>query len=172
MSRESQTLFRFAGVLAVAAAVAVLVGTYCVSWLSVSNGYAVFGATTLFRLHSLIGGRWNAFASAVMSLGAVVILGSGALAIATVGSRARGTTCSLGLAVGAAIVVTTTLVTSFPTFPHSYGAHFVRDAGQWLCVIGGAGGLAACAVTLVALRAPASLGPPPVTPAHLEDVTP
>lgn len=165
MSRESRTLFRFAGALAVVSAVAVLIGTYCVSWLSVSNGYDVFGATTLFRLHALIGGEWNAFASAVMSLGSVVILGCGALAILAVGSRERGTACSLSLAVGAAIVVMTTIVTSFPTFPHSYGAYFVRDDGQWLCMIGGAGALAACAVTLVALRTPASLKQPQDAPA-------
>jgi hypothetical protein len=78
MNHRDRVFSRVIGALGVAGGVVVLLGTYWISWFSLSSLTSSvprsFGGSTLYHLQTFVTNGWYTYASQVMALGAVILV--------------------------------------------------------------------------------------------------
>ena len=151
MGRQTQPFALAAGALGIAGGVAVMLGTYWISWFSLSgqvlSGLHSYGGVSLYQLRTFARSGWYTYASQVMTLGAIILIGSGVLSIISRRGRSftRGlTTC---LAVGSVIVLVAAFATGLPHWFTHEPLYFARGAGEWVCIAGAIFGIVSSIMT-------------------------
>ena len=153
MNHRDRVFSRVIGALGVAGGVVVLLGTYWISWFSLSSLTSSvprsFGGSTLYHLQTFVTNGWYTYASQVMTLGAVILVVSALAAVFAPKSRPWERGCAIGLAVGSGIVLVAAFATGLPHWSAHEPLLFTRNAGEWVCVIGAILGLIGCLMTAV-----------------------
>ena len=159
ISHQINTSFRTAGALGIAGGVVAVVGTYWISWFSLSsypsdasgsNSYPIYryGGITLNHLRSFVAGNggWYAYASFVITLGALLLVGSGIVMASVNTSKSWSIRCAAGMAIGSLITLGAALGTGLPHWFTQETLIFSRGPAEWFCVAGGVLGLSALVV--------------------------
>jgi hypothetical protein len=145
MNRHTQPFALAAGALGIAGGVTVLIGTYWISWFSLSgqvvSGVHSYGGFSLYRLQMLSTSGWYTYASQVMALGAVILIGFGVVAITSRQRRSLKRGRATGLVFGSVIVLAAAFATGLPHWFSQEPLYFTRGAGEWVCVAGAILGL-------------------------------
>ena len=148
MNRRTRAFSQAAGAFGVVGGVAVLLGTYWISWLSLtdlaSSPGRPFARITLYDLQTFVTNGWYTYASQVMALGAVILIVSGIIAVFAPESRPWIRGRAVGLAVGSVIVLVAAFATGLPHWFTHEPLYFTQASGEWVCVVGAVLGLIGC----------------------------
>jgi hypothetical protein len=151
MNHRTRAFSRAAGAFGVVGGVAVLLGTYWISWFSLSgltsSNVHSYGGFALYHLQTFVTSGWYTYASQVMGLGAVILVVSGIVAVFAPETRPSKRGCAVGLAVGSVIVLVAAFATGLPHWFTAEPLNFTRGAGEWVCVVGAVLGLIGCVMT-------------------------
>jgi hypothetical protein len=149
MKRHIQPLALLAGALGIAGGVIVLLGTYWIAWFSLLgqtlSGVHRYGGISLYRLQMLSTGGWYSYASQVMALGAVLLVGSGVAAMISPQLRSLRRGVAACLVAGSLFVLAVAFATGLPHWFSHEPLYFARGNGEWVCITGAILGLVGAA---------------------------
>jgi hypothetical protein len=149
MSHQSMARPSIPGGLSIVGGALVLVGTYWISWFSLTgwSGYH-FGGFSLYQLRTFVNAGWNTHASQVMTLGAAILVISGIAGLIAAGGRTwLNWACAVGTAIGSSVTLFAAISTGLPHWSTHEPLFYSRDAGEWICVAGALLGIAGCVMT-------------------------